>query len=157
MGFREELIAYSKGDCLIGFWQWFKWCQKAKSKPLRDICTFFLNRSARRHGGYVGEAASFAGQPLLPHGLHGVYISQHAKIGASCRIYQNVTIGEIGGKAPKIGDRCLIGAGATIIGDITIGNDVKIGAGAVVSQDIPDGCTAVAPPPRVIVWKGASI
>lgn len=52
--------------------------------------------------------------------------------------------------APEIGDGCLIGAGAVIVGGVKIGDCVKIGAGAVVSFDVPDGCTVVAQPPRVI-------
>ena len=50
------------------------------------------------------------------------------------------TIGEVNKKAPVIGDNCLIGAGAVIIGGVKIGSHVKVGAGAVVSTDIPDGC-----------------
>ncbi len=92
----------------------------------------------------------FRGIPVLPHGLHGVFISRYAKIGRDCWIYQNVTIGEVDRAAPEIGDRCLIGAGAVIVGGIKIGNNVKIGAGAAVSADIPDGCTVVAQPPRVM-------
>ncbi len=49
-----------------------------------------------------------------------------------------------------IGERCLIGAGAVLIGDIKIGNDVKIGAGAVVITDVPDGCTVVSQPMRIL-------
>lgn len=54
-------------------------------------------------------------------------------------------------KAPVIGKNCLIGAGAVIIGGIRIGNDVKIGAGAVVNTDIPDHCTVVSQPARIII------
>ena len=53
-------------------------------------------------------------------------------------------------KAPAIGDNCLIGAGAVIVGDITIGSNVKIGAGAVVSSDVPDNCTVVSQPMRIL-------
>ncbi|MPN55657.1 hypothetical protein SDC9_203341 [bioreactor metagenome] len=56
-------------------------------------------------------------------------------------------------KAPRIGDNCLIGAGAAVIGDIQIGNNVKIGAGAVVSFDIPDNCTVVSPRALVLERK----
>lgn len=66
-----------------------------------------------------------------------------------CRIYQNVTIGEVEHVAPSIGDDCLIGAGAVIIGGVTVGNRVKIGAGAVVSFDVPDDATVVAQPPLI--------
>lgn len=87
----------------------------------------------------------------MPHGLHGIYISRYAKIGKECCIYQNVTIGSIGNKAPQIGEHCLIGAGAIVIGDIKIGDFVKIGAGAVVFADVPSYSTVVAQPPRMIV------
>ena len=53
-------------------------------------------------------------------------------------------------KAPVIGDNCLIGAGAVIIGGIKIGSNVKVGAGAVVNTDIPDGCTVVSQAMRII-------
>ena len=66
-----------------------------------------------------------------------------------------MTIGEVAGRAPVIGPRCLIGAGAVLIGGIQIGSDVKIGAGAVVCQDIPDGATVVSQPPRVLLRQSA--
>ena len=65
----------------------------------------------------------------------------------------SVTIGEVGGKAPRIGDGCLIGAGAVLVGDIRVGCRVKIGAGAVVSADVPDGCTVVSQPARILPGK----
>ena len=72
-------------------------------------------------------------------------------MGDNCLIYQNVTIGEVNRKAPVIGDNCLIGAGAVLIGDIKIGSFVKIGAGAVVNTDIPDHCTVVSQPVRILL------
>lgn len=64
-----------------------------------------------------------------------------------------MTIGEVNGKGPVIGDGCLIGAGAVIVGNIRIGNDVKRGAGAVVSMDIEEGYTVVTQPPHIIERK----
>lgn len=155
MAFRERLADWSKGDSLSCFWRIFARRERTKSKFLQDVLTLFLNRSARRHGGYIGRGAVIHGTPVLPHGLHGVYISRYAVIGEDCWIYQNVTIGEVDRKAPRIGSRCLIGAGAVIVGDITVGDDVKIGAGAVVSSDIPSGCTVVSQPPRVLQREGS--
>lgn len=152
---KEFLRDLSKGDSLGWFWRCRRLRQRTGSKPVRAVLTFFLNRMARRHGGYIGPGAEIDGIPSLPHGLHGVYISRYASIGRDCRIYQNVTIGEVDRAAPRIGERCLIGAGAVIVGGVTVGNDVKIGAGAVVSTDVPDGCTVVAQPPRVIPKGGA--
>lgn len=105
-------------------------------------------------GTHIGFGASFETTPDLPHGICGTFISHNARIGKNLRMYHHVTIGEGKGGAPKIGDNCLIGAGAKIIGNIKIGNNVKIGAGCVVSQDIPDDCTVVMNSPRIIVKKG---
>lgn len=99
----------------------------------------------------MGAALRSPPSPRCPTGCTGIYISRYAKIGRGCRIYQNVTIGEVGGKAPEIGENCLIGAGACIVGGVRIGSNVKIGAGAVVAQNIPDNSTVVSPAPRVIV------
>ena len=150
MGFRAWLTDFSKGDSLGLYWKLFFWRQRAKSGLLRRLLTFFLNRSARRHGGYIGNGADLADIPSLPHGLHGVYISRYASIGPGCRIYQNVTIGEVDGRAPVIGAGCLIGAGAVVVGDIHVGDHVKIGAGAVVARDVPPNSTVVSPPCRIL-------
>lgn len=151
MSLRERLRDLSRGDDTRRFWKRFFRRDKMGPGPIRDLASFFLARTARRLGGYVGDGAVFEARPALPHGLHGIYISRYARIGAGCRIYQNVTIGEVRGRAPRIGRRCLIGAGAVVIGDITVGDDVKIGAGAVVCRDLPAGATAVAPQPRVLL------
>lgn len=150
MSIRERIVDHSKGDGLRWFWRCFRWRERTKNKPLRQVLTFLLNRMAHRHGGYIGNGAVLAGVPSLPHGLHGIFISRYASIGAGCTIYQNVTIGEAARRAPRIGDNCLIGAGAVLVGDIRIGSGVRIGAGAVVCRDVPDGCTVVAQPPRIL-------
>lgn len=150
MRLREALTAWSKGDDLSRFWRLFRRRAGAGSRLRRALLTVALDRSAHRHGGYVGSGAVVKGEPTLPHGLHGVYISRYAVLGSDCWIYQNVTIGEVNRAAPRVGDRCLIGAGAVLVGGIRIGDDVRIGAGAVVSFDVPDRCTVVAQPPRVI-------
>ena len=104
-----------------------------------------------------------AGIPILPdinrfatpHGFYGIFISQRAKVGEGCVIYQQVTIGSNdlhnSRGAPTIGNNCLIGAGAKIIGNVHVGNNVRIGANALVVDDVPDNCTVVMNKPRVIV------
>lgn len=150
MSIREKITDYSRGDNLHIFWRLFFLRGRAKNALVKDILTFGCSRLAHKHGGYVGAGAEIEKIPSLPHGLHGIYISRYSNIGSGCRIYQNVTIGEIEQKAPQIGRNCLIGAGAVIIGDITVGNNVKIGAGAVVFTDIPDNSTVVSQPPRIL-------
>lgn len=150
MGIRSKIIDYSRGNDLTHFWKLYHLQKKIKKGIIHDILTFFMSRSAHRHGGYIGPDTVVAGVPSLPHGLHGIFISRYAWVWENCRIYQNVTIGEVDRKAPRIGNNCLIGAGAVLVGDITIGDNVKIGAGAVVNMNIPSGCTVVAQPVRMI-------
>lgn len=133
------------------YWALFRRRAGAKSRLCFHALSFLLNRMARRRGGYIGPTARLELPLSLPHGLGGVYISRYASIGPGCRIYQNVTVGEVDGKAPSIGANCLLGAGCVVIGDVRVGDGARIGAGAVVSHDVPPGCTVVAQPPRVLV------
>jgi serine O-acetyltransferase len=67
-------------------------------------------------------------------------------------ILQNVTIGRKNSepdRAPKIGRGVYLGGGATIIGDVSIGDFAKIGAGTLVEHDVPAGCTAIGVPARL--------
>lgn len=90
----------------------------------------------------------------------GITVSPEAKIGNNCNISQGVTIGlSTRGKnrgAPRIGDNCYIAPGAKIIGNIKIGNNVAIGANAVVVKDIPDNAVAVGIPAIVISYNGSN-
>jgi serine O-acetyltransferase len=87
---------------------------------------------------------------MLPH-PNGIVIHRDAIIGNNCMIMQQVTIGQLAADiAPKIGNDVYIGAGAKILGAISIGNNVSIGANSVVLIDLPDGCTAVGVPARVV-------
>jgi serine O-acetyltransferase len=94
---------------------------------------------------------------FIDHGT-GVVIGETAEIGENCTIYQGVTLGgtgkDVGKRHPTLGNNVMVGAGAKVLGPVKIGNNVKIAAGAVVLQDIPDDCTAVGIPAR-IVRKGA--
>lgn len=153
MSIRRRIIDYSRGNNLRHFWRLYRLQKKTGEGFLRDILTFMMSRCAHRHGGYIGPDTVIKGNLTLPHGLHGIFISRYAEIGENCRIYQNVTIGEVDRRAPVIGDNCLIGAGAVIIGGVKIGSRVKVGAGAVVCTDIPEGCTVVSQPVRIIGEK----
>ena len=95
-----SLRDWSKGDGLGLFWRLFYLRERVGNGFRRKALTLALNRMAHRHGGCVGNGAVIEGVPVLPHGLHGVYLSRYAHLGAECRIYQNVTIWEVGGKAP---------------------------------------------------------
>lgn len=92
---------------------------------------------------------------LACHGTSTIIYTR--SIGKNFLVHQNVTVGRgkmvNGNDAPIIGDNVLIGTGAIVIGGIHIGNNVKIGAGAVVYKDVPDDCTVVGNPMRIIHKK----
>lgn len=82
---------------------------------------------------------------------HGIVFNHILHIGSGTIIYQNVTLGGLKGKhGPIIGHNCIIGAGAVILGEVKIGDNVHIGANAVVLKDIPDNCTAVGVPAKIV-------
>ena len=88
----------------------------------------------------------------LCHNGFGIVINPESKIGKGTVIQHSVTIGEMDGshKCPVIGKNVFIGARAMVLGDITIGDNVKIGAGAVVINDVPNNCTVVGVPARIV-------
>ena len=91
------------------------------------------------------------GGGLIIRHPNGIVIHPDAIIGVNCLIFQQVTIGagSIPG-LPKIGGHVDIDAGAKILGGITIGDNVKIGANSVVINDVPDNCTVAGIPAKII-------
>jgi serine O-acetyltransferase len=89
-----------------------------------------------------------------------IVIHRFCTIGDDCTIRQGVTIGAAdewnAGGGPRLGDRVDVGAGAMVLGDISIGSDVRIGPNAVVTTDVPDNATVFAPPSRSIAWGGGA-
>ena len=80
--------------------------------------------------------AAIGGGLLIPH-PNGIVIHPHAKIGCNCLIFQQVTIGATSKGIPTIGGHVDIGAGAKIIGPVHVGDHARIGANAVVREDVP--------------------
>lgn len=87
----------------------------------------------------------------------GVVIGPHVRIGANCSLQQGITLGGKGGdnpapsEFPQLGDNVSIGAGARVIGPVTVGNGAQVGANAVVTKDVPDGAVATGVPARSVV------
>lgn len=88
----------------------------------------------------------------------GIVVHPRVQIGSNVTIKQNVTIGIRGSKTdrhgvPVIGDFCVIGSAAQVLGGISLGNGSQVGAGAVVLQDVGPNCTAVGNPARIVDAK----
>ena len=94
------------------------------------------------------------GKGIMVDHASGVVIGETAKVGDYSSIFHGVTLGgigsEIGQRHPQIGKNVMLSANATIIGNIKIGDNVRIGAGSVVLNDIPDNSTAVGVPAKII-------
>lgn len=97
----------------------------------------------------IGRGAQFGPGFVLIHS-YGVVINGAVRGGCNLRIEHLVTIGADRGKSPTLGDAVFIGAGAKLIGPVRIGSHTRIGANAVVTHDVPDHCTAVGIPARLI-------
>ena len=90
---------------------------------------------------------------FIDHGM-GVVIGETAVVGDSALIYQGVTLGgtgkETGKRHPTLGAHVVVGAGAKVLGNIQIGDRVRIGAGSVILRDVPSNTTVVGVPGRLI-------
>jgi serine O-acetyltransferase len=90
---------------------------------------------------------------FIDHGM-GVVIGETAEIGDDVLLYQGVTLGgtgkDSGKRHPTIGNGVVIGTGAAILGNIRIGDNVKVGAGSVVVRPVPDHSTVIGVPGRVV-------
>jgi serine O-acetyltransferase len=91
----------------------------------------------------------------LPH-PNGVVIHRDAVVGVNCMLMQQVTLGQLSADgAPRLGDAVYIGAGAKILGPVSVGDGAAVGANAVVLGDVPPGATAVGVPARIVGARGA--
>jgi serine O-acetyltransferase len=113
--------------------------------------TAFLSRFLT--GIEIHPGATIGRRFFIDHGM-GVVIGETAEIGDDVTLYHAVTLGGTswnkGKRHPTLGDGVVIGAGAKVLGPITIGAGAKVGSNAVVVKDVPAGATAVGNPARVI-------
>jgi serine O-acetyltransferase len=116
-----------------------------------------LSQFARFITGIEIHPGSTIGSGLfIDHGM-GVVIGETAEIGDNVTLFQGVTLGgtgkQRGKRHPTVGSHVVVGAGAKVLGPITIGDYVKIGANSVVLQDVPDHSTVVGIPGRIVRIK----
>jgi len=108
----------------------------------------------------IHPAATIGRGLFIDHGM-GVVIGETAIIGDDVTLYQGVTLGGTGKEKnkrhPTIGNNVVIGAGAKILGNITIGDDSYVGANAVVIKDVPANSTVVGVPGRLTRQDGKKI
>ncbi|MDA9499095.1 serine O-acetyltransferase [Bradyrhizobium sp. CCBAU 11357] len=147
-GLLPPLLHY-KGYLALQAWRVSNWLWRHDH---RDAALLFQNEASNVLQVSIHPAACIGSAVYLDH-ASGIVIGANVVIGDDVTILQNVSIGrssELPARSPRIGCGVFIGAGASILGDISIGDLAKIGAGTIVTRDIPAGCTAVGNPARLI-------
>jgi serine O-acetyltransferase len=132
---------------------WHRWAyffHKIKLKLLARI----VSQLGRFFTGIeIHPAAKIEPGVFIDHGS-GVVIGETAEIGDDVTLYQGVTLGgtgkESGKRHPTLGNNVVVGAGAKVLGSFTVGDNVKIGAGSVVLKPVPDNCTVVGIPGKIV-------
>ena len=140
--FLQIILTYPGVHALI----WYRIAHflfKIHLKLLAEIITYLVRCHLNIE---IHPGAKIGRHLFIDHGT-GVVIGETSIIGNNVTLYHGVTLGghgtEHGKRHPTIGDNVMIGAGATVLGNITIGNDAKIGANATVLNDVPDGATII--------------
>ncbi|QOG19835.1 serine O-acetyltransferase [Bradyrhizobium sp. SEMIA] len=141
-------LLHYKGYVALQAWRVSNWLWRHDH---RDAALLFQNEASNVLQISIHPAASIGSSVYLDHAT-GIVIGANVVIADEVTILQNVSIGrhsELPARSPRIGRGVYIGGGATILGDISIGDFARIGADAVVTSDIPAGCTAVGNPARL--------
>lgn len=124
------------------------------------MARYISQRAARKTNIEIHPGAKIGRRFFIDHGT-GVVIGETAEIGDDVTIYQGVTLGgtgkDKGKRHPTIGNNVMIGAGAKVLGPFTVGNNCNIAAGSVVLDAIPDNCTAVGSPARIVRRNGIRV
>ncbi len=145
----EVLLAYSGFHALLAYrlshWLW------KKNVP---IIPRLISQLARWVTGIeIHPGAQIGRGFFIDHGM-GVVIGETAIIGDFVTLFQGVTLGgtgkERGKRHPTLGNHVVVGAGAKVLGNITIGDFVKIGANSVVLRSVPSNSTVIGIPGRII-------
>lgn len=159
---REDYVAHGRDWTKPGFramavYRFGVWQARLRFRPWRGAVGVFyrvLFRHVRNHYGIELPNSATVGRRVIIEHQHGIVIHGNAQIGDDSHVRQGVTIGNRflndPFSAPKLGARVNIGAGAKLLGGITIGDDVNIGANAVVLRDVPAGLTVVGIPAKPV-------
>ena len=133
----------------VGHWLW--------QQGRRDLAYFVQMRVSEAFGVDIHPAAKVGRGIMIDH-AHSIVIGETAVVGDNVSMLHSVTLGgtgkEDGDRHPKIGNGVLIGAGAKVLGNITIGHCSRIAAGSVVLQDVPPCKTVAGVPARVVGEAG---
>jgi len=136
------------------FGRWYLDVRNPLLRKLAGRVYRVAQRYVRNQYGIELRCTAIVGRRLLIPHQGTIVIHGYAEIGDDCAIFQGVTLGTANefspSKAPKLGDRVRVGAGAMVLGKVRVGDGAQIAPNAVVFTDVPAGATIFTPPPRVI-------
>ncbi len=152
----EVLLTYP-GVHAIFFYRisnsFYKMKLKLLARLISNIGRFFT-------GVEIHPGATIGKRLFIDHGL-GIVIGETAIIGDDVTLYHQVTLGgtgkESGKRHPTVGNNVYISGGAKVLGSINIGDNVKVGANAVVLKDVPNDCTVVGIPAKIVRRNGNKV
>lgn len=128
--------------------------------PLKLVARLLSHLSRCITGIEIHPGAKIGDGVFIDHGM-GIVIGETAEVGNHCLLYQGVTLGgtgkETGKRHPTIADNVVVGAGAKVLGAISIGANTRVGAGSVVVSNVGKDCTVVGIPGRIIHQSGEKI
>ena len=124
---------------------------------LRWTARFMSQVSRFWTGIEIHPGAEIGRRVFIDHGM-GIVVGETAIVGDDVTLYQGVTLGgtgkEKGKRHPTVLNNVVIGAGAQVLGNITVGENCRVGAGSVVLRDVPDNSTIVGVPAHVVLIDG---
>jgi serine O-acetyltransferase len=134
----------------------FRMMRFCQTHHLKIMAAIFYRLNALITNATIGRNADIAPGFVILHSV-GVVINTNVRAGRNLVIYHGVTLGAERNKSPVLGDNVYIGAGAKVIGGVRVGSDVRIGANAVVTKDVPNGATVVGIPARIVRLYGVPV
>ena len=130
----------------------YKHNMKLLARVISQLTRFFT-------GIEIHPGAQIGRRCFIDHGM-AVVIGETTEIGDDVTLYQGVTLGgtgkDSGKRHPTIGNRVIVSSGAKVLGPFKVGDDVKIGSGSIVLNEIPSGCTVVGIPGKIVKRYGES-
>jgi serine O-acetyltransferase len=143
-------VLLTDGTAAMVWYRLMQWAGRYRLVPLEMV---FNKINAVCCNCIIGRGAQFGPGFVLIHST-GVVINGTVRGGANVSIEHQVTIGAERRESPVLGDDVFIGAGAKVLGPVSIGDGAKVGANAVVVDDVPPNCTVVGIPARVVRRRG---
>lgn len=140
---------HARWSHVVEYWLW--------NHGLKSLARISSQFTRFMTGVEIHPAAKIGRRFFIDHAM-GVIIGETCEIGDDVTLYQGVTLGgtgkESGKRHPTLGNNVMVGVNAAVLGSITIHDNSKVGGGAVVVEDVPENCTVVGVPARVVVRNG---